>query len=59
MVARCDKHLKPHPEYQYKNQLKPLAKLNPLETVAPNLLGQLVDVCLDVMAVVVVMADQE
>jgi hypothetical protein len=40
-------------------QLKPLAKLNPLEIVEPNLQGQPVDVYLDEVVAVVVMVDQE
>ena len=40
-------------------QLKPLAKLNPLEKVEQDLLVQPVDVYLGVMEVVAVMEDQE
>jgi hypothetical protein len=39
--------------------LRPLAKLNPLEIAVLDLLAQLVDEYLDVMAVEVVMANQE
>jgi hypothetical protein len=41
------------------NQLKPLAKLNPLETVELDQLVLLVDVYQDVMVVVAVKEDQE
>ena len=59
MGAKCDKHLVLHLEYQYKTQLKPLAKLNPLGKAVLNLLGPLVDVYRDEVVVVEVMVDQE
>jgi hypothetical protein len=59
MGAKCDTHLELHLEYQYMNQLKPLARLNPLEIVELNLLDQLVDEFLDAMVVAVVMVGQE
>ena len=59
MAAKFYIHLVLHQEYQYTNQLKPLAKLNPLEKVAQDLQVQLVDVYLDVMVVAVVMEDLE
>ena len=59
MDAKCGKHLILLLEYQYTIQLKPLAKLNPLETVELDQQVQLVDVYQDVMVVAVVMEDQE
>jgi hypothetical protein len=59
MAAKFYKHLTLLQEYQYMNQLKPLAKLNPLGKVEQDLQAQLVDVCLDVMVVAVVMEDLE
>jgi hypothetical protein len=59
MVAKFGIHPRLRQEYQYKNQLKPLAKLNPLETKEPNQLVQLVDVFLDEVVVVEAMAGQE
>ncbi len=59
MAAKCGKHLELLLEYQYMNQLKLLAKLNPLETVELDQLVLLVDVYQDVMAVVAVKEDQE
>jgi hypothetical protein len=59
MDAKCGKHLIPLLEYQYMNQLKPLAKLNPLETVELDQPDQLVDVYQDAMVVAVVKEDQE
>jgi hypothetical protein len=41
------------------NQWKPLAKLNPLETVAQDQPALLVDVYQDAMVVVVAMEDRE
>jgi hypothetical protein len=54
MDAKYGKYLTLLLEYQYMNQLKPLAKLNPLETVELDQLVQLVDVYQDVMVVAVV-----
>jgi hypothetical protein len=59
MDARFGKHPTPLLEYQYMNQLKPLAKLNPSETVALNQLGLPVGEYLDAMVAVEAMADQE
>jgi hypothetical protein len=59
MAAKCGKHLKPHLEYQYMNQWKPLAKLNPLETVEQDQPALLVDVYQDAMVVAVAMEDRE
>jgi hypothetical protein len=59
MAAKFYKHLTLHQEYLYMTQLKPLAKLNPLEKVEQDLLVQPVDVYLGVMEVVAVMEDQE
>jgi hypothetical protein len=59
MGAKYGKHLIPHLGYQYKNQLKPLAKLNPLGKAELDLLAQLVGEFLDEVEVAVVMVDQE
>ena len=59
MDAKFGKHPTPLLEYQYMNQLKPLAKLNPSETVALNQQALQVGEYPDVMVAVVAMVDQE
>ena len=59
MGAKCDTHQELHPGYQYKNRLRLLAKLNPLEIVALNLLALRAREFLDAKVVVEVMGDQE
>ena len=59
MDAKFDIHPTPLLEYQYMNQLKLLAKLNPSETAALNQQALQVDEYLDAMVAAVEMVDQE
>jgi hypothetical protein len=59
MDAMCDTHRELHLGYQYRNQLKLLEELNPLERAVRDQLDQPAREFLDEAVVVEVMEDQE